>query len=217
MLFKPALFFDADTGGNNGGGGGEGKKEEAPKGQTFTQEQLDILFAERAKRASDATTADLLKKAGVASIEDLLAGYAKAKKLEEGQMSELQKAQAELAAEKEKALQAEKDKVTALATASERLMRAEVQAQAHAQNFLPDAISDVWLVIDKSKIKEENGVFVGVKEAVEAVAKAKPHWLEAGNNKRPAQGTPKPGEKKPGSNNGAPEQPQISSGSLYKL
>jgi hypothetical protein len=69
-LLKPVGFYFASDAGGSGGGDGDKKEEkEEEKTVTMTQAQLDVLFAERATRASAATLGDLLKKAGAADVE----------------------------------------------------------------------------------------------------------------------------------------------------
>ncbi len=201
-LLKPAgWYFDADTGGNNGGGGGDNSKKDdkqEEKTVTMTQAQLDVLFTERATRASAATLADLLKKAGVENVDALLNGYSEGKKLKEAQMTDKEKADKTLKDAQDEAAKAKTDLSAALAKMAERLMQSEVMAQASAQGFRPESINDVWLVVDKTKITEKDGVYTGVKEAVEAVAKAKPFWLKDGSTDKKNNGTPRTPEKKQG-------------------
>ncbi len=175
MRFGPAMLFDTDP--DAGGSGGQTGGGEKPL--TFTQAQLDVLFAERSNRARDAAVKELLDKSGAKSVEELLATLSDGKKLLDGQKSEAERLQAQLQAIQEKLTAAEAAKAEALATASERLLRAAVLAEATRRGFLPEAVQDVWGLVERSKIKEKDGEFEGVKEAVEAVAKARPFWLSA--------------------------------------
>lgn len=183
---------DAPAGGPSGG-----------EVRTFTQEELNALFAERAKRAADGAVTDLFQKAGVQSAEELLTKLGKAKEIEDAKLSDLERAKSreeELTA-KLAQLQAERDEIVAKAT--QRAIRSEVMSLARDQ-FLPEAIEDVWLVIDRSAIKEDaEGNLTGVKEAVAAVAKAKPHWLKSDTAQ--LKGTPR---KELGKAPGAPLQKQ---------
>jgi hypothetical protein len=189
------FFFDADGGGNTGGAGDPAKTTVA-----YTQDQLNALFAERASRASTSAVAELLKQAGVEKPEDLIALAKEGRTLKQGQMSELEKANAAIADLTARAQKAESERVATLAQVTERLMKASVMAAA-AATVRDDAVNDVWLLIDRSKITEKDGEFVGIKEAVEALTKAKPYLLKDGTSK--PSGTPKPGTKKtPGTDSG---------------
>lgn len=206
MLFAPKhkilRLLDPDGGGNAGSSGeGEGQdKENKAKSQnqapTYTQEQLNEMFADRAKRGGEAAIADLLKKLNVDSIDSLTALFTQGKKLIDGQKTETEKLQASLEEANKKLEQLAQEKATALAQATEKLMRAAVTAEAMTQGFRAEAINDVWLVVDRSKVTEKDGEFAGVKEAVEAVAKAKPFWLGTTKD-TPGRGTPRDDKQKP--------------------
>jgi hypothetical protein len=207
-LFKPAGFcFAPDAGGSGGGDGDKTEEKQEEKTVTMTQAQLDVLFAERATRASATTLADLLKKAGVENVDALLAGYAEAKKLKEAQMTDKEKSDALLKTAQDEAAQAKKDLNKALAQMSENLKKAEVMAQAAAQGFRPESVDDVWLVVDKTKVTEKDGVVSGAKEAVAEVAKQKPFWLNTEGDKK-SNGTPRQPEKKQGGDNNNSQVPQ---------
>jgi hypothetical protein len=167
---------------------------------TFTPEQqeaLNKMFGERAEQGRRTGQTELLKELGFEKPEDLKAALAEATKLRDAQKTELEKAQdaAKKAQDALTAAQAEKD--TALKSASERLMRAEVMTEAMKHNppFADGALDDVWLFVDKSKIAEKDGKFSGVAEAINEVAKAKAYLLKAPAAKGP--GTPGGGSGKP--------------------
>jgi len=190
------------TGGDGGNNAGDNTAEQK---RTFTQAELDALFVDRAKRASEQATKDILAKAGVKTVDELVTELSEGKKLKDSQLTELQKAQVDLKAANDKLVTAETEKKTALEQANERLMKAATLAEAVAQGFRPEAVNDVWLIVDRSKIKEKDGDFEGVKEAVAELVKSKPFWL---TDKKPAHGTP-PGAppKKPGTGEQTTEQP----------
>ena len=87
FLRRPVFLFDADGGGAGGGAGGD-----KPETKSYTQAELDAMFADRANRASSSAVADLLKKAGIDTVENLVATVTKAKEAETAQLSELEKA-----------------------------------------------------------------------------------------------------------------------------
>lgn len=194
---KPVLYFDAnpDTGGgssNDGksGNSGDGKGgNEGEKTVQLTQSALDAMFSDRAKRGAEAAVKSLLEKLGLENEDALTAVVGKAKQVEDSQKTELQKLQDEMTKAQEKAKKAEEEKKAILEQATERLMKASVLAEATSQTFRPDAVNDVWLFVDRKAITEKDGEFTGVKEAVQAIAKAKP-WMLAEKSKTP--GTPPP-------------------------
>lgn len=205
-MFRPAVYFDQDP--DTGGNGGAEDKDKQPQKRAFTQAELDAMFADRAKRAGEAATAEMLGKLGVKSLEEAQAVFKKVQEAEEATKTELQKLQDAVAKANEKVDQANADKAKALEQATERLMKAEVLAQAQAQGFRPEALTDVWLVVDRSKIAEKDGNFTGVKEAVEAVAKSKPFWLAGGGPT--GRGTPKPpGNLPPANQQQPPKTPTV--------
>lgn len=166
----------------SGGAGGN-----ADDKKTFTQAELDALFGDRAKRAADKATADLLTALGVKDADELKTKLTKAAELEAAQLTALQKAEKLAADEKARADKLETEAKTATDKANETLKRAAVIAQA--ANF-HDA-NEAWLHVDKTKLTvTADGAVEGAKEAVEAVVKAKPHLVKVEGDRR---GTPRPG------------------------
>lgn len=168
-----------------------------PPARTFTQAELETILGERLSGVSKTKETEILAKLGFKSLEEVTVAITEAAELKKSQMSELEKLQADLKVAQDKVVTAETEKTTALAQASEKLLKAAVLAEAVAANFRPEAVNDVWLIVDRSKIKEKDGDFEGVKEAVALVGTAKPFWLKAEEKPKP-QGTPKPGDKKLG-------------------
>jgi hypothetical protein len=202
---NPVILMNADSGGGGGAPSDDkGKADDKDKGKadekrSFTQAELDALFAERAKHAASKATADLLTALGAKDAEELKAKIEAAKKLEEAQLSELDKAK-KRADELQAQLDAEaKARAEAVATANQKLLRAAVLAQAAELGF--NDANDAWMYVDRASIKLDGENFTGVKEAVEAVAKAKAYLLKPTTTTR-ATGTPPPngrrvaGEKK---------------------
>lgn len=202
---------DPNAGGTIGGNSG-GQQNQQPEQRAYSQIELDAMFAERAKRAKDQAQADILKLLGVENFDIAKRLLSQQQEAEEAAKSELTKAQE--AATKANALaeqlKAEKDQ--AIAQARERVMRSAVIAEAMKQGFRSEAVDDVWLVIDKTGIEDdEKGEFKGIAQAVEKVAKERPFWLGSSNQKSPNQGTPKPtnqgsGQQKHQQNNQAPQR-----------
>ncbi|WP_075063984.1 hypothetical protein [Ornatilinea apprima] len=208
-FIRPTFYFSDDpdaggsTGGNNGDGGNGGEKPKDEK-KSYTQAELDAMFADRAKQARSSTIADILKTLGVEKLDDAKALVEAKRQADEAQKSELEKAQDAIKKAEEKAAQALADAEKFKAEANERLLKAEVVRLAGEVGFRPEAAGDVWLVIDRSKIsQEETGDFKGVKEAVELIAKEKPFWLVDPSGQKKSGGTPKPNlQTKPQANQG---------------
>ncbi len=145
-------------------GGGEGKKE-------YTQAELDTMFVERAKRASSKSLTDLYADLGIKGAKELKALVAGVKKQEDADKSELEKALG-TASEWEK-------KHTAL-EASQKLdrVRYAVEAEAHKQKVLPDAVPDVFALVDVSSLEfGDDGMPQGVDDVVKAVLETRPHMI----------------------------------------
>lgn len=182
FLGKPTVFFspDPDAGGNNSGNDDEnndGDKNQEKK-LDLTQKQLDELMSDRVKRASQSTQEKILKDLGVEDLKTAQELLKKQKEAEEAQKTELQKIQdAKLKAEQELE-KAKTEKEQALQLVKETNLKGLIEKEARDQNFRTEALSDVWLIIDRSLITEDDkGNFLGIKQAVETVAKAKPFWL----------------------------------------
>jgi hypothetical protein len=189
-LFRNGWYFDGDagaggaagSGGNNGNGSGSGAGAGGQGGEekkSFTQKELDSLFADRAKQAAGKAQQDLLDQFGVKTPDEAKALLQRAKDAEAAQLSELDKAK-KAAADADTARQkAEKQQTDTLAKAQEKLMRASVIAEAAAAGF--NDPNDAWLYLDKTKVKaKEDDTFEGVKEAVAEVVKSKPYLLKDG-------------------------------------
>lgn len=73
---------------------------------TFTQAELDRIVGERAKRASEAAISKLLQSLGVENVEQAQSTFEDAKKRREAEMSELEKAQAQIEAAQKQAKEA---------------------------------------------------------------------------------------------------------------
>ena len=117
----------------------------------------------------------LAKELGFDTVEAMQTA-AKAKKDAEDQ------AKSDLDKEKEARERAEAEKKTALETANTRLINAEIKVFASQSGFADP--SDAVALADRANIKVDDatGAVTGAKEAVEALAKAKPHLLGKGGS-----------------------------------
>lgn len=210
--------LDADTGGGGGAPGTgdppdkKGKPDDDDK-RSFTQKELDALFAERGKQGASAREKELLEALGVKTVEEAQAALKKARDAEDAQKTELQKAQDTAAAASAAREKAEQEKKDALAKAQEKLLRAAIVAEATRAGFADP--NDAWLYVDRAKIKAKDGAdgaddeWDGVKEAVDAVAKAKPYLI--GDARKP-RGTPTASDRRSGgarSSGNPPPVPRI--------
>jgi len=181
----------------------------APKTVTYTQEQLDAMFADRAGQGGRAALNELFKALGVKDVDELKASYTEGKKLLDGQKTDLDKANADKKAADD-LLVAEKSAHEATRNSFlERLLKAEVKAEAKKAGFRDEALDDVWMLAknseNRAKITEKDDAFVGVDKVVEEIKKAKPFWLLGEDPKKPrTPGSPrlprKPGDGQPETN-----------------
>lgn len=190
-LLRPRVFFDADS---SGGGGGTnenppGNNDDKPKGKTFTQEELDALFAQRAAQAKTSALTDLFKELGVENADSLKAVIKAAKDADDAQKTELQKAQ-DKSANAEKAVNEQKTTYEAQIADLEKLLTdTEIKVAASKAikdkdgnvtraAFRADALEDVVVLINRKGIKRENGAVSGIEDALAELAKAKTFLLE---------------------------------------
>lgn len=198
---KRRIWFDAD-GGDGGNGNGDGKKPEGkeppedkkPPEAKFTQEDMDRVAGERARRAEEATQKKLLESLGVKDPDEAKKLLEDARKAREQQMSDLDKAKAEAEQFKADKAKAEQERAEAIEKATVTLMRAAVLAEASKADyrFKPEALGDVWAFVDRAGIKPKDGAdgeFTGISEALKALVKAKPYLVETGSR----LGTPRTG------------------------
>jgi hypothetical protein len=182
--------------------------------RSFKQSELDHLFAERARQAQGKGVTDLLKDLGLEKTDDLKAIIAKAREQENAQKTEAQKLADEIAALKKSVETANSEKQTALATATERLMKAAVLGDAMKQ-FDDTELNSVWMALKadatlfgKIKPKDDGESFEGIADVLKEIAKAHPRWLKMTSTG--AIGTPRPGAKTPAASpNGGDKKPSL--------
>ncbi len=197
-LLRPAFYYSPDTGGSGGGGnpptgdppGGNPPPGNPPPGdppKTFTQEQLDKIIQDRLSRAEETATNKLLEGLGIKSVDDLKKSLADFKKIQDEKLTAQEKLEKDLKEAQDKALAAESEKDKALKALLDLKLSYEVRLAAAGAGFRPESIEDVVLVLDRTKIKEKDGKFDGIKEALDDLAKLKPFWLA---DKKTPFGTP---------------------------
>jgi hypothetical protein len=177
-MFRFGKYLDADKGGAGGGGeggnsGGDGNNNTnnnssngaGAEGKTYTQDELNRLFGERASQAERS----LLKKLGFEKVEDATSALTRLKTIDDGQKSDLQKAQEKITAlEKSSAEQTEKQK--------EISAQYEVAIVAGKLGIVdPDA---AYKLLDKSKltIDEKTGKPTNTEQLLKTLLTEKP-WL----------------------------------------
>lgn len=173
----------------NADGGGSGPGQPAPV--TFTQEQLDAIVKDRLARSTAKTQTDLLAQLGIEDVETAKKTLAEADEARKAQMSELEKAQAEIAEAKAEAEKATAEAEIVKAVAAEALLQAAVISQAGNLHKPTNA----WHLMDKSKIKtNEDGTYEGIDEAIKALIEEQPHLAKPDNG---GQGPGTPARPKP--------------------
>lgn len=175
-------LFAADGGGSAGGesGTGEGTGADGGSGsgsgngeKTFTQAELDQHVQSRVSRAEKAAQKALAKQLGFDSVEAMQAAL-KPKDKDNDKKEGLDPADVDrLVDERIKEREKEQNDKT-----FKRLLNAEVKVLANELGFAD--WEDARALADLSAVKEnDNGELEGVKEALEALAKKKPHLLKA--------------------------------------
>jgi hypothetical protein len=226
-FLKNLVFFDAPKGNEGGDPPAEtpGDDKTPPNGTGtagLSQEQVNRIAADRAKRAEETTRKELWDALGIKS-QDEWDAYLKAKKeQDDAQKSELQKAADKAEKEKARADKLEVDKKTEAEVLQKRIVDGEIKLKASQpvldkdgkvtrSAFRPEALVDVALLIDRTNIKDEAGTLNGIDEALDALAKAKPYLLAeqtAPQSKGP--GTPPGGGHQKPPKAQTPEEPKTS-------
>ena len=146
-------------------GGGEGKKE-------YTQAELDTMFVDRAKRAGKTALTDLYADLGLKDVKALKSLVADAKKKADDEKSDLEKAQG-VAADWEA-----KHVKLAASQQSDRV-RYAVEKAARAAKVLPEAVADMFALVDTTLIKfDDAGMPQGVDKAVASALKERKHLIQ---------------------------------------
>lgn len=203
-LLRPlGLYFDADSGGSSGGSNDDPGGDNKPKGKTFTQEELDTMFAQRAAQARTSALSELFKDLGVENTDSLKAVIKAAKNVDDAQKTELQKAQ-DKADTAEKAFADQKTAhETAIAELEKRILDTEIKIAAGREvkdkdgkvtrpRVRAEALDAAQLVIERKDIAQKDKAYTGIEEALDELYKAKAFMFEA-EPEPPTKGTP-PGQ-----------------------
>ncbi|MTV47754.1 hypothetical protein GJ688_01995 [Heliobacillus mobilis] len=170
-MFRHAFWnrtpmMNADTGGGAGGGTGSGQNQPSQT-QPYAVFQSEADLKSRMDSAGAAKLESLARELGFTSVDEMKAAAKAQKEADDKTKSDLEKAN-------ERATRLENEKKAALETANRRLIDAEIKLAAHSAGFIDPA--DAVALVERTGIKlDDAGNITGVKEAVEALVKSKPH------------------------------------------
>lgn len=152
-----------------------GEQKPEGEGKTLTQDEVNKLVGATRKDARETAQKDTLKELGFADLESARAALKDYEEAKRSKMSADERAAADLKAAQEAKAQAEATAKTAVAQAQEARLEAEIVAQAAGRFANPKA---VLKLLDRAAVKfGEDGKVEGVKEALDALAKAEPWTL----------------------------------------
>lgn len=171
-------------------GAGAGHAPEAGSAEAkFSQADLDRIAGKTRKEAKDAARAELLKELGVADADAAKAAIKlaadealRAEQARLAQMSETERMKAAMLDADKKVAEAEALRARAEDARGAALLQAEVVSKASGRFANPKAAAKL---ADLSGVKLDGDKFVGVDEALEALAQAEP-WTLLTNAPKPA-------------------------------
>ena len=164
---------------------GDGQGQPAPL-VTYSQDQIDEMLKPRLDRARDKAKVDLLAELGIEDATTAKRVLAEAEATKKAQMTELEKAQSEIAEAQALAAKATTDAAAIKAQADEALLKAAIISQAGNFNDPMDA----WLFVDRSKIEaQDDGTYKGIDEGLKTLVEAKPYLVKTDSG-TPGPGTP---------------------------
>ena len=138
-------------------------------GLQLTQEELDQMMGERARRAERSAKKSLLEALGFDDEDEAAEAVKAYRKKREAEMSELEKAQAKL-----EKLKAEKQELEG--QMRENRIRRAVEAKAVELNFHNPARA--YDLMDRSELDVTDDGVVGVDESLKALVKAEPYLVK---------------------------------------
>lgn len=172
----------------------DGDSDKKPKMVSYTQAELDQMFAQRADRASRNAVSTMLEDLGYDdkdSLKEALSGY---KDYLDNQKSTQEKLEEDLETANTEASDLKTQLANKESALEEYMLKTSVMSAARDQKFLPESIDDVWMYIVNNgdmknglKVDDEEGV-VGADDVVKKVATKRPHWVQSDTRK----GTPSP-------------------------
>jgi hypothetical protein len=206
LVGLPSRWFDGDPAADAAQTQNENKPNAGGSGG-HTQEDLDREFANRAKRAAEAERKKMLESLGVKDEDELKTLVDTQRKADEARKTELEKLADRAAKAEEKATKLESENTQKLAEMAKRLLDSEIKMEAARAvldkegkvlrpAFRAEALDDILLLVDRSKITDKDGKYEGVAKALEDLAKAKAYLLSDGQPGQQVKGTSRPSEKK---------------------
>ena len=204
-FFRPFfhVFYEANPGGGSGGApSAEDKAKAEADAKVKAQEELNQQFADRAARATEAERKRLLETLGVKDADEAAALLKIAREADDKTKTETERLQAQVKTAEDAKTKAETEAQQKLEAANKRLLDSEIKINASAAvtdkdgkvtrpAFRKEALEDVLLLIDRTKIDEKDGVYTNVEKALNDLAKAKPWLLE--EKQQTSRGTPRDG------------------------
>lgn len=171
------------------GGGADGKQAEAkqPEEPRFTQDDLNRLVGKMRKEERERAKKALLEELGVSDPADVKKALAEYNELKKAQMTAEERMQAELEEARQKAQQAETARRAAEQAAQERLVQAELIAEAATLGFADPRDAVTLISASDLKFDEGSGRLTNAGDVVKALAEKKPYLL-----KQTQRGTPGP-------------------------
>ncbi|MBJ6364156.1 scaffolding protein [Paenibacillus sp. GCM10012307] len=158
----------------------EGDPEPEPKPLTMTQAEFDAKIADRITRERKKFSDYDELKSKLSEFENAEAERQRAA------MTEQERVQAELAAAKKAAEEAEGKSAATLKAANDRVIKADFKLAAASANIRQDALDDAFLLADKAGITvDDDGNVKGIKEALDALVAAKPYLIEVTTPNKP--------------------------------
>lgn len=220
-------LFSLDGNDTNGGDPPKEPTAEEKKAaeEKAKQDAQNKQYAERAERAAESARKKLLEELGVTDPEEAKKLLRVAKEAEDAKKSEQEKLQAQIDEATKAAEKAKADAKAVQEAALKRVQDSEIKIAASApvmdkdgktvlrQEFLPEAIPDVLVHLNREGIVEKDGSFEGIEKALAELAKAKPHWLAKKTEKKPGNGNPQgPQGRKPQPTNDSSSGPKTTAG-----
>jgi hypothetical protein len=201
----------------DGNAAGDGKKAE----KTFTQDQVDAILVERLGRKERATTESILAALGTKDLDEAKALILAQKQSEVEKQSTEDRLKAQIQEAEDRTKEIQKDADEQIAAMQKRILDSELRIKASQAvtgkqklegkevdvvvrpAFKTEALDDVLLLVDRSKIADKDGKYEGVDEALNDLAKAKPYLL-ADDPKPAGKGSPGAGKNTEAGNEGGP-------------
>jgi hypothetical protein len=170
LKFQP--YFEADKGasGNAETQPGNAASAGTEEAKTYTQAELDKLFADRAKQASSSEQKRILTELGAKDLEEAKALLKKQKEAEEAQLSEMDKLKAKVT---------EQDTYRAQLEKTQREINTQYEIKLQALTLGISDPEDAYKLLDLSKLEfdEKTGKPTNVEAVLRELVGSKPYLL----------------------------------------